>query len=995
MKRTSTYLRMAALLVSLLTGAANGYGGLPPMMMREQTKAEAAWAYADSLMAELSEEEMLAQLIMPMVFPKDDVTARSEWDKMVSKGFGGVLWQKGTPEVQLQLTNRMRTRAKIPMLVAMDGEWGLSMRLSGTIRWPRNVVVGATGNLATAFEYGRATAEEARRMGIHANFAPVADVNNNPDNPVIGTRSFGSDPTQVSKMVLAYAQGLESMGVLSVAKHFPGHGDTNVDSHKALPVIRHNRERLNKVELLPFYSYIKAGLGGMMTTHLTVPALDPTNSAASASYAITTELLQQEFGFEGLVFTDGLEMRGIIEATKGKSVAVEVFKAGNDILVDPISPYQALSDLKDALRVGDIERSEVERRCRKVLAWKYLLGVNDRTDIPSARLSEDLNSPKSLELRSRIYEEAMTLTKNNGALVPLSKRGSQALLRYGGNRVGTLLEVLKNRRNTASFSLSGTAGSSNSKTYQQLRNSDLIIIAVTSERARPDSEMVRLARDKEVVLLFMTSPYVARHFDEVIAHAKAVAFGYDATISAQRAMGKALTGERPFMGSLPVELDGLFNSGSGLGTDAGAVAYTKPEEVGFDSRILSRIDQIANEGISRGAYPGCQVLVARHGKIVYNKAFGHKDSAKKEPNSTATLYDLASITKAAVTTPLMMIAEDEGKIRTQDTLGKHLTYLKGSNKEQIKISQLLHHTAGMPAVISFYLNLIDSDSYTSPLITYRRQTGFPTQIARKAWARGGFKYDEELVSRQQSAEFPIRFAEGYYLSNSVRELMRQEIRDAGLRSRSYRYSDIDFLLLQDALESAYGSPLDQLFEEKIARPLGLERLTFTPLNRFDKREIAEGQNDRFLRRQTLRGDVDDEAAAMLGGVSGNAGLFGSAEALFPLLQMILDKGVYKDRRYIQSKTVDKFTTARHGSSPYALGFDRHRGKGKRGNVADVAPISTYGHTGFTGTCFWIDPQNEIVYIFLSNRVAPKRWNTALSRLNIRTRIQEVIYQSLK
>lgn len=989
----SIRLVWSALLALLVTLEASA--GTPPMMMKDGQRTEAAWAYADSTMKGMSDEQMLAQLIMPMVWPKDDTKSIKEWDKLVKKGYGGVLWQKGTPQVQLKLTNRMRTHAKVPMLVAMDGEWGLSMRLSGTVSWPRNMVLGATNDLLTIFEYGRATANEAKRMGIHVNFAPVADVNNNPDNPVIGTRSFGSNPTQVAKQVLSYAQGLESQGVLSVAKHFPGHGDTSVDSHKALPVISHPRERLDEVELEPFKTYIGNGLGGIMTAHLTVPALDSTRKAASASYAITTSLLQEELGFEGLIFTDGLGMQGIIDASGKKSVGVEVFKAGNDILLAPPSPEKTLSDLHRALDRGEIERSEVIRRCRKVLAWKYLLGANDRREISATNLSTDLNSHKSEQLLDKIYEQGVTLLKNNANALPLRKGNSVALLRYGNTQVSTLVSEIKGKHDTSSYAVAnGAPAGVKSNTYAQLRKSGTVIVAVTSDKARPDEGLVKLSEEHEVILVFMTSPYVALHYRDVIAHAKAVVIGYDTKVAAQRAVGKALNGVIACTGVLPVDLPPLFKAGASISTKEIGITYAKSEEVGLNPLVLAEIDKIAEEGISRGAYPGCQVLVGKQGKVVYSKAFGYKDAKKTEPNNVGTLYDLASVTKASVTTPLVMIAEDEGLLKTSDKIGKYLSYLKGSNKEGVRISDLLFHSGGMPAVINFYISLVDHTSYNPPFMVYSRKAGFPIQAARNVWAKEGWRFLPILVQSKMSDEFPIRLAEGYYLSTTVRDMMRTEIRNAPLR-RGYRYSDIDFLILQDILEELYNQPLDQIFYEKIAVPLGTSHLVYNPLNRFEQKAIAEGQRDNFLRRQTLRGDVDDEAAAMLGGVSGNAGLFGSAEALFPVVQMLLNRGIYNGTRVVKQETVDKFTKARHGVSPYAMGFDRHRGKGKKGNVAETAPVSTYGHTGFTGTCFWIDPENEMVYIFLSNRTAPTRWNTKLSQLHIRTRIQETIYKALK
>lgn len=990
------YYILVALLIFPFLGWSQSLQGYTPTIQTNSERMISAQAYADRVMSEMSQEEKLAQLIMPMVWPKEDAQSVAAWERMIKKGFGGVLWQKGHPEAQLRLTNRMREKAKVPMMVAMDGEWGLSMRLSHTIEWHRNIVLGATNDVVLAERYGEAVGKEARRMGIHVNFAPVADVNNNPKNPVIGTRSFGSNPQKVAALTVAYGKGLERQGVLSVAKHFPGHGDTDVDSHKSLPVIRKSKAQLQQLELIPFERYIREGLGGIMMGHLMVPSLDRSGRAASASYAMATELLQNEMGFGGLIFTDALEMKGILSGTGGRSIAVEAFKAGNDILLAPVDPYASLRELSMGLKNREIDEAEVDRRCRKVLVWKYLLEVNVAPALSPANLLQDLQVQEHKDLLQEINRAGVTLLKNSGDLLPLGslKNRKIALLRYGNGQVGNLIAALKQYTSVESFTLRNDASSAQrNQVYAALKKFDQVIVAITSDRATPDVGLLPLANSKPVVLTFLTSPYTALKFGAVIGASKAVVMGYETKSEAQRAVGDAIMGGIPFKGSLPVDLPPIFKEGDGLQTTKTRLSYAPPHLVGVDGGVLTKIDHIAKEGINMGAYPGCQVLVAKDGYIVYHKAFGYKDARKKEVNDTETLYDLASVTKAAATTPLVMMAKDAGRLDIGDRIGRYLGYLKGSDKEGVRISDLLFHTGGMPAVIQFYYSLIDPSSYTSPLMTYSAKSGFPIRIARNGWVRSGWRYRPELVQRDSSEHFPNRFAEGYYLSHSVRDSMRLEIRDARKSVGGYRYSDIDFLLLQDILETLYQQPLNQLFASRISEPLGAERLLYNPLNRFSKKEIAEGQRDDFLRKQTLRGDVDDEAAAMLGGVSGNAGLFGNAESLAKVLQMLLDGGQYGGAQLIDPSTVQHFTTAKHSKSPYALGFDRHRGK-PNGMVAMEAPRSTYGHTGFTGTCFWIDPDNKIVYIFLSNRVAPTRWNNKLSSLDIRTRIQSVIYQSL-
>lgn len=968
-----------------------------PTLLRDANRYRAAEQYAERLLATLSTRQKVAQLVMPMVWPKTDSSSLREWEQMVTREqYGGVLWQKGTPENQLRLTNYMRQNARVPMLVAIDGEWGLSMRLSGTPKWPRNIFLGAAHDEALAYAYGQATAREAKRLGVQVNFAPVLDVNSNPQNPVIGTRSFGSDVATVTRLGLAYARGMEEGGVLSVAKHFPGHGDTSADSHHALPIISKRPEELKQVELAPFDAYIRSGLSGMMVAHLQIPALGTGDRASSASPSVVTDLLQKELGFRGLIFTDGLGMKGIISGVGSSSVAVEVFKAGSDILVAPTDPRQAVDELMKALESGAITLSEVERRVKKVLIYKYLSGATDKTPLPSDHLSTDLNPDTAQELIRQINRRAMTLTRNKEDLLPLKGQPRLALLRYGNTRTPGLLTALREAiPGTRAFTINAnTDNAARNKIYRQLKEYDAVIIAVSDQKIRPDSGLTDLIGNTNSVLTFLTSPYAALQFGQETYAAAAVAFAYGSQASAQTALGEAITGAIPFQGVLPVDLSPYIPQGTSLTTEKTRLAYGTPEQVGMDAKALSRIDEIANEGVREGAYPGCQVLVAKDGYIIYEKAFGTKDSSCREPVDSNTVYDVASVTKAAVTTPLLMMATAEQRIRPQDRLGKYLGYLQGSDKEHLRLQNILHHAAGLPAIIRFYEELMDPASYERPLFSGRKRAGYPVQIELRAWAQSGWHYQSELVSNDSSALYPTRMAYGYYLSPKVRPMMQQMIRDVRLRPSKYRYSDIDFLLLQDVLETEYGLPLDSLFYQKVADPLGATRLRFRPYAYFAPSDIAEGQDDRFLRRQTLRGDVDDEAAAMLGGVSGNAGLFANAHDLAKVLEILAREGNYGGVTFFPPEIAKSYTTARHSTSPYAMGFDRHRGIDKPGNTAEEAPLSTYGHTGFTGTCFWVDPEHHLTYIFLSNRCAPKRWNNKLSTLKTRKRIQSVLYEAL-
>ena len=594
-----------------------------------------------------------------------------------------------------------------------------------------------------------------------------------------------------------------------------------------------------------------------------------------------------------------------------------------------------------------------------------------------------LHAQTTLEERSR----SVILVKNMGGLVPLSLSPTVRITLLSDD----LQAVKPLARRLGSYLPADRLSVRSVTRVPSLTADDLLVVAVTRGDRPLPGEVDSLLSRQQSVLLFLDRPSADAYTQAVIA-ADAIALSAKGR-EGMSALADALMGGIPFGGTLLDDKPTLFPNGAGITTTKTRLATALPEDVDLDGRVLARIDRIAEEGLRAGAYPGCQVLVAKDGYVVYSKAFGYKDARRKEPNSTETLYDLASMTKALATVPLVMMADDEGRLRLSDRIDKHIDYLRWSNKGDVRISQLLQHCGGMPAVIRFYEEMIDDASYDPPLIAFRRTAGYPTQMDQNAWARSGFRYKSSMVSSDSTAVYSQRFCKGLYLSPEVREMMRQEMKECNRRSGGYRYSDIDFLLLQEVLEHSYRRGLDTLFSERISVPLGLTRLCYRPLQHFGPKEMAEGQRDDFLRHQTLRGDVDDEAAAMLGGVSGNAGLFGNAESCAVVCQMLLDGGRYGGRTLIDAETIRHYTTYRHRPSPYALGFDRQRGGG-RGNTCEEAPMSTYGHTGFTGTCFWIDPTNQIVYIFLSNRVAPQRWSRKLSSLNIRTRIQSVIYDAL-
>ena len=553
---------VAAVLLPLMAGAQ----GVEPRMMRDEGRKAAAEAWADSVLATLSPRQQAAQLIMPMTWPEVDKAGLDNWHRQVLEGeFGCVLWQKGSPKDVVRLANWMRREARVPMLVAMDGEWGLSMRFSDSMKWPRNMLLGATDNPRLAYEYGRATAEEARRVGIHVNFAPVLDVNSNPANPVIGNRSLGSSPDLVIRMGLAYSKGLEDNGLLSTAKHFPGHGDTSTDSHKTLPVISRTRAQLEEVELAPFRAYIREGYGGMMVGHLSVPALVTGPLATSAVPAVVTDLLQREMGFGGLIFTDGLGMKGIVNGAGELGVYVTTLLAGADILVAPTDPFQALDEVTAAVDKGILSQAEITRRCRKVLVWKHLLGADSREPLETKQLDADLHPRASRELLDRIYEGAMTLVKNEQGILPLHKEDRVALLTYGDDSADLLRSTISRVAKADGYTIRRSTGPAARRAIlDKLRTYDKVVVAVTWKGFAPGEDLTKLLGETKSVLLFHTSPYAALDYMEAMKAASAIGFAYDTRSEGMRAMGRALTGERPISGKLSVDLPPLYKQGDGI-----------------------------------------------------------------------------------------------------------------------------------------------------------------------------------------------------------------------------------------------------------------------------------------------------------------------------------------------------------------------------------------------------------------------------------------------
>lgn len=950
--------------------------------------------WVDSVYNQLSVDERIGQLFMPVVSGDNTELNKERIQGLISNQFvGGFLFSEGTPLDQGELTNMAQLTYKVPLLISLDGEWGLSMRLANTVQFPRNMMLGAIENDSLLYYYGLEVARQCKLMGIHINFAPTIDVNSNPNNPVIGNRSFGEDPERVGELGVMYAKGLEAGGIMAVAKHFPGHGDTSTDSHKTLPTILYSKDRLDDFELKPFKNYIKAGLSGVMVGHLNIPALDTIKQPSSLSKAITTDLLQGELGFSGLIFTDGLQMKGVSGET---DYAVRALLAGNDVLLGPVNVSREFESVKKAFMDSVLTEAIIEEKCKKVLSYKYILGLNQFNEINSDSLLQNLNTAKVEWLNHQLHRDAITLLKDNDNIIPLKKLDKRkiAAIAIGASGDNTFLSTLKKYADITIFNVSDANGLL--KLKSELAPFNTLIISIHGNRVNANAAISSVAKGKETILTFFTIPYRMSVYASSIKDADGVILAYENTLLAQDYAAQAIFGGNEISGKIPVTVKNLFKEGKGIKKHKTRLSYSLPEAVGLESSRLVAIDTIISEGIKAQAFPGCQILVAKDGVVILNKSYGTFEYDGKQAVTNDDLYDLASVSKATATLPAIMKLYDDSEIRLSSEISTYVAPLKGTDKAHITVRDALLHESRLPAFIPYYMKAIDHDSYDGKLFNGTQTPLYSNEFDSGTWTRSDFKYKPEIISSTIQQGF-LTLADNLFVNRAYVDTIIQSIADSKLANRkSYIYSCLNFMLLKEVVEKIAKEDLNSFLQENYYNRLGAVTTTYNPLTKFDKTRIVPTENDGFLRKQLLQGYVHDEGAAFMGGVSGNAGLFSNANDIAKLYQMWLNNGTYGDESYLSEKTCRVFTTTKSSISRRGLGFDKPEPKTNASSPTSLStPSSTYGHTGFTGTCFWIDPDNNLIYIFLSNRVNEKRTHKELMSMGIRPRIQEAIYRAIK
>lgn len=965
----------------------------PTLLTKGKADSQECKEWVETRLQGMSLKEKIGQLFIHTVAPQDTESNRRNIRNAVKEyKVGGLLFSGGQLSTQVVLTNFAQEMAETPLLMTFDGEWGLAMRLKGTPSFPKNRELGCIQDNELLYEYGLEVARQCREIGVHVNFAPVADVDNNPLNPVINTRSFGGDPKNVADKVIAYSRGLEEGGVLSVSKHFPGHGDTNVDSHKALPVLNFSRERMDSIELYPFRQAIQAGLGGIMVGHLEVPTFS--KKPASISTEILS-LLQDELGFKGLAFTDALEMKGI---SNNANLCAQTLIAGNDMLLAPRNLKRELDGVLNAVKNGQLTEEQITEKCRKVLTFKYALGLHQRQFVQLSGLEQRLNHPGVQQLMDRLEKAAVTVVSNDGGILPLDvDQKKVAVLNIGTPAKGkAFCNQLKKYMQVDCIQAHPDSITSISK---RLGNYEKVIVAIHTEKyAAYQSMLNTLSARLPLVYVYLTPMKRIYNKGNNWKKAAAVVMGHSGSVAVQHFVADVLMGREKATGRLSVEVKDYRKPGEGVVVDLKTTKVYRPEDYGMNADVLARIDEIALEGIKAKAYPGCQILILKDGAPVYDKCFGTFTYGDSRKVTSDDIYDIASLTKTTATLLAVMKLYDQGKFGLTDPISKYVPVLQGSPKGRITIEDLLYHQSGLPGSWPFYREAINDSSYTGAFFKARLDANHHQQVDRRLYVVDEFKYKDEYVSPLRSEEYPLQVAEGVFVNPAFPKRILEMIAsdEIPLRDRRYRYSCLNFVLLKEMVEQISGMPMDKYLDQEFYAPMGMQHTLYSPLSRFKPEQIVPTVQKDYLRgRKELRGYVHDEIAAFMGGVSGNAGLFSNAHDVGKVYQMLAEMGQYDGKRYLSLETCQLFMNRKSRLSRRGLGFDKPDAAPGKGPCADEAPLEVVGHTGFTGTCAWTDAKNGLVFVFLSNRIYPRPFDhKALMSLNIRPRIQQVMYQAL-
>ncbi len=968
---------------------------------------ESSWV--DSVFQSLTPDQRIAQLVWINTAANKNVAAQLKVAELIKKyNLGGVIFFTGDPEKQVELTNVYQAAAQTPLLVAMDAEWGVGMRLPGVIPFPYNMMMGAADNPDLVKEVTREMARQMKRMGVHVSLGPVVDINTQPLNPIIGMRSFGESPELVSACGLAYMQGLQESNIIAVAKHFPGHGDTQTDSHHTLPVVPYSRERLDSIEMYPFNVLTENGIAGVMSAHLNVPQLDDQQGIPSSlSSKMLTGILREEWGFKGLIITDAMNMSGAKAYGEPGEIEALALKAGNDVVEFPKDVEQTIAGIKKAVDSGLLTQEEIDEKCRKVLAAKYWVGLNQLAKVSRYNLMEDLNNPQAELVKRKMIEASITLLENQNEIIPLKRLDTLkvACLAVGVADETPFQSMLSKYTKTDNFFLPEQFTADELKAVKEkLKEYNLVVAGLhlyesktrhsmqvgNMQKIRPqrpygstdgtEDLLSYLSKDIKSIVVFFSSPYALAEVKSFSPPAGLV-MAYQNDSLVQELTAQLIYGGIGASGKLPVSLGNYYKIGDGLKINNSVrLKYTIPEEVGMNGQRLNhRIDSIVSDAISQRATPGCSVLAAKNGKVIFRKTYGYHTYNQRIPVSEEDLYDLASVTKVSGALAAILKLTDEGKINLDDKFSEYWTDWKSglfhsSNKEDLGWREILAHQAGL-----------------IPYLNYWTETAKDGELKNR-W-----------YSFQKTDDYQLEVAPGLFLKNKFKKRIYKDIRKSKLNPPGkYVYSGLSFLLIPQLTKDLSGQAYTEFLDDNFYHPLGAYNVTYNPLDKFPKDQIVPTEYDAYYRKRQVQGTVHDEAAAVFGGVAGNAGLFANANDLAKLIEMYMQMGIYGGEQYLSNATMKEFTRVQfpENDNRRGLGFDKpllnnNEVSPEKAYPCPGASPESFGHFGFTGTFVWADPTHDLIYIFLSNRVYPTRERNMLGKLNVRTNILQAFYDEIE
>lgn len=934
---------------------------LPPLNSKtnapntEDNFRDALEKQAQELLEQMTLRQKVAQLFIIRAsgdFMADDNRRFLNLKRLVEEHqAGGIIFFGGQLYNQAVLTNRLQELSPIPLWIAQDMEYGAAMRITDATRITPAMGIAATGNPQWAFEKGRITALEAKAVGVHQIYAPVVDVNNNPANPVINVRSFSEDPEVVSNYALAFIRGVQSQGLVATAKHFPGHGDTNTDSHLALPVITHSLDRMRQTELIPFKRVIEAGVGSIMTAHIAFPNIgtNPRLPATLDSYFMT-DLLQKELGFDGLIVTDALEMAGIANHFSPGDAAIRAVNAGADMILLSPDEMTAILQMERAVLRGELSEERINQSVLKILRWKIDYGLFARPFTDIYKISERVGTRHTQMIADEIARQSITLLRNRNNIVPIRPDRFPRVMviaisnhRGGGTGAELLTAMNRYHPNITLFNYdSRTSQVELDEAINQARQASLVIIGsylhlATGQRLsfdRPQQQFINrvMGLNKPTALVSFSSPYIVSEVPNADVHL----LGWSMAGSQSEAVASALFGASDIDARLPITIPGMYARDSGISIPRSIIRRDTPETVGMSTVAMLEVDRIMNQAIADSIFPGGVVAVVRNGVLAWHEAYGYHTYDKRTNVSLNSIFDLASLTKPLATGIATMMLVEEGKISLNDRVSKWFPEYNSGDKSEVTIEHLLRHTSGLPPFRTY----VDVHKTRSAILNAIK--------------------NEPLVNKPGTTT---------------------------------TYSDLGYILLAEIIAYVSGVEFDQYLARNVFGPMRLSDTGFKPSTRGNRvvNRTLPTETDNTFRNKTLRAEVHDERAYFMGGVAGHAGLFSTGRDLAVLMDMIMRGGNYAGRHFFHPSTLELFSR-RDAAYTRALGFDLKSLNGFT-TAGSLSSENTFGHLGFTGTSFWIDPERNLAVVILTNRTYPERGaSTGINRT--RASVMDAVIQAI-